>query len=63
VRVIDVQGRLVTTAFSGVLQRGAWTDVVWNGLDADGRPVDPGLFLLSLEAAGRRATVRVAALR
>jgi subtilisin family serine protease len=63
VRVLDMQGRLVRVVFSAELQRGSWADVRWDGIDAEGRPVDPGLFLLSLEAAGQRSTVRVVALR
>jgi subtilisin family serine protease len=63
VRVLDMQGRLVRVVFSDELQRGSWADVRWDGVDADGRPVEPGLFLLSLEAAGQHTTVRVVALR
>jgi hypothetical protein len=37
--------------------------VVWNGTDADGRPVGSGLYLCRLQAAGRSMTIKAILLR
>jgi flagellar hook assembly protein FlgD len=63
-KLYDTTGRLVRTfpnheffVYPGGLQ------VFWNGRDADGRAVRPGMYLAKLEASGRTATARVPFLR
>lgn len=62
-RVLDLSGRVVRGLWSGSLVAGETQTVAWDGLDDGGRAVRPGIYLIGLEAAGRRSTLRVAALR
>ena len=63
VRAFDAGGRLVRELASGSLSPGSVRDVVWRGDDASGRSLQPGLYFLSLEGAGRHETARVVVLR
>lgn len=54
----DLAGRLVRVAASGRLDAGAHA-VGWDGRDASGRAVPPGLYFARLEAAGRGAVARL----
>ncbi|MBK9471248.1 MAG: T9SS type A sorting domain-containing protein [bacterium] len=49
-RVYDVTGRLVRTLLGGGTAREGRNEVVWNGLDAGGRPVSSGVYFYVLEA-------------
>jgi len=63
VRVFDAAGRIVRDLGAGSLAPGAVRDLTWTGDDANGHPLVPGLYFLSLEGAGRHATARVIVLR
>jgi purple acid phosphatase-like protein/calcineurin-like phosphoesterase family protein/flagellar hook capping protein FlgD len=62
VAVLDAQGRLVRA-----LHHAAWAagrhPIRWDGRDGAGRPVAAGLYFVTAESAGRRATVRIVLLR
>jgi flagellar hook capping protein FlgD len=55
VDVIDLQGRVVRTIFSGELPAGP-NSLQWNGRDDAGRLVGSGIYLARLRSAGRTAT-------
>jgi hypothetical protein len=57
-RIHDLSGRLVRR-FHGTANGG----LVWDGRDADGRFVPPGVYFVRAEAEGRAATARVVVLR
>jgi subtilisin family serine protease len=63
VSVVDATGRAVRTLASATPRAGDWYPVTWDGRDADGRAVRPGIYLVVAEAAGRTSAVRVAWLR
>lgn len=54
----DLAGRLVRVAASGWLEAGAH-DVRWDGRDATGRAVPPGLYFARLETARRTSLARI----
>jgi hypothetical protein len=51
--IYDVAGRRVTTLISGQVSAGDHR-ASWNGLDASGRPVAPGIYLLHLRTGERQ---------
>jgi len=53
--VLDLQGHVVRTLFSGHLEAGP-ADVVWDGHDAAGRQMASGTYVARLRAAGRTDT-------
>ena len=55
----DALGRIVR---SYTLSPGH-TDVVWNAVDAEGRPVGSGVYVAVLAHAGRRLTMRMVVAR
>ena len=61
-RIFDAGGRLVRDLWSGTLCCSG-VSVVWDGRNENGEAVASGLFFASFEAAGRRTTTRIAALR
>jgi len=63
VAVFDAVGRHVQDLFDGVLARGEWREAAWDGRDARGHPASPGLYFISLDAAGHRSSVRIISLR
>jgi subtilisin family serine protease len=63
VGVYDMLGRRVSTLWSGTLAAGESRLASWNGKDEDGRAVQSGLYFIACEAGGRRASVRVTAIR
>jgi hypothetical protein len=63
VRVFDLAGREVRQLATGTLQPGTTVSIPWQGDDAHGRTLVPGLYLLDLEGGGRHRTVRVVVLR
>ncbi len=56
--VHDAQGRLVARIADGAFGAGRH-EQVWNGRDASGSPVGPGLYFASFESGGRRESVRI----
>jgi len=52
VAIHDLQGRRLAILQDGLLAAGSHT-LVWNGRDADGRPVASGVYVARLEAGGR----------
>lgn len=60
--VFDVAGRLVTRLEDGVREVGPH-EVVWDGRDAEGRPVGAGAYFLRLDAGGRVAREKFIRLR
>jgi flagellar hook assembly protein FlgD len=48
----DLHGRTVRVLRDGTLPAG-WHRERWDGADAAGRPVSPGVYHVRLEAAGR----------
>lgn len=63
VRVLDMAGREVRRLASGTIQPGTTFSIPWQGDDAHGRTLVPGLYLLDVEGGGRHRTVRVVVLR
>jgi subtilisin family serine protease len=63
VQLYDVTGRRLRTVWSGTLQPGHSHDVSWDGTDRGGRTLASGLYFLTLETPGHRATLRLALLR
>jgi subtilisin family serine protease len=63
IRVLDVRGRTIDHLWSGLLARGEYVTVAWDGRDDGRRMVDPGIYFVALEVGGRVAAARVAALR
>jgi predicted outer membrane repeat protein len=60
--VFDVRGRRVATLHRGLLASGTH-GVAWDGRDAEGRPLAPGIYFLRLEADRAVATRKVVLLR
>jgi hypothetical protein len=58
----DLRGRRVAELVDEVLPAGRHR-VVWSGADDAGRSVASGVYLLRLEAAGERRTVRATLVR
>jgi hypothetical protein len=52
VRLFDVRGRLVCTAFDGALAAGDHT-VAWDGQDDAGRPLPSGTYMVQVLGLGR----------
>lgn len=61
VRIYDAQGRIVRHLWSGELARGRWVTVAWDGRDEAGKR-QAGMFFVTLDAAGRRQSVRIVSL-
>ncbi len=60
VHVFDLSGRLVKPLYSGADLSGHYDHLSWDGRDADGNRVPPGLYLVSLSVEGdARQTSRV----
>ena len=62
-RVFDAGGRWVRDLAEGSLAPGSTLSIRWNGDDASGRTLAPGLYFLDLESAGQHRTDRVVVLR
>jgi len=62
-RVFDAGGRWVRDLAEGNLAPGTTLSIRWNGDDASGRSLAPGLYFLDLESAGQHQTDRVVVLR
>ncbi len=56
--VFDARGRRLITLAEGELPAGEHT-VVWDGNDAQGKPVAAGVYFYQLDAAGERSTKRM----
>ena len=56
--LFDVSGRLVRKLLDRPMPAGE-TEVIWNGHDAEVRPVGPGEYLLRLQAAGAARQIRL----
>jgi hypothetical protein len=52
VRIHDVQGRLVRRLVARDAAAGGGTTIIWDGRDARGRPVAPGIYLASTTGRG-----------
>src|SRR5262249_27178168 len=61
-RVLDVSGRKVAELPQAVARRGL-ARVFWDGRDAHGERLAPGLYLVQAELAGRQLVHRVAITR
>jgi len=55
-RIVDLQGRMVRSLLDTTLDPGPHT-AVWDGLDDNGRPVEPGVYFAKL-SDGRSSVVR-----
>jgi len=60
--LFDLAGRRVRALDEGVRDAGGHV-ARWDGRDDAGQPAPPGLYFVRLEAAGRRATVRLVVVR
>lgn len=58
-RVFDPQGRLVRTLVNESSRPAGDYEAMWDGRDAAGTIVRPGLYLVRLDSGGRRAVQRV----
>ena len=63
VRVFDTTGREVRTLWSGALAYGDVLDIRWDGRNAEGARVRPGLYYVALAAGGDVTAVRIVALQ
>lgn len=61
-RVYDVSGRLVRTLIDG-RQAAGRKQVIWNGLDDQGRNVVSGVYFYRLQAPGYRKTLKMVLIR
>lgn len=61
-RVYDTAGRLVRTLAEGRIEAGRH-EVSWNGTDAAGKPVSPGVYFYRLTTAAETLTGRMALIR
>jgi len=61
-KVYDINGRLVATLASGTVEAGSHR-VSWDGTDAEGRGVAPGIYLYRLDTPGRTITRKMALMR
>jgi flagellar basal-body rod modification protein FlgD len=59
--VVDVQGRHVRTLVDGDRAAGTYR-AAWDGRDGNGRAVPAGVYFVRLDAAGERASRKVAML-
>jgi hypothetical protein len=62
VDVFDLAGRRVATPWDGPLEAGE-RRVEWDGRDAPGSPVAPGLYVVRVAAAGRLRTAKLLRVR
>ena len=62
VEVFDAGGRRVTTLLDGFVKAGPQT-VRWTGADDVGHPVDSGVYLCRIEAAGTSKTLKLMLMR
>jgi|GEM_PF-6044127 len=60
--VYNLRGQRVTTLAKGDYTRGDYS-LVWNGNDADGRPVSSGVYFCRMQAGGRTATGKLLLLK
>jgi len=60
--VYDVEGRLVKTLAGSVFPAGAH-ELEWDGSDAGGRRVSPGIYFTKIETGGRTLSSKVVVLR
>lgn len=60
--VFDIAGRRVVTLADGWVGAG-WRQVVWDGLDRDGRKAASGVYFCRLTAGGERHVIRLVLLR
>ena len=58
--IFDLRGRLVRTIGGGDGAAGFFS---WDGLDASGRAVAPGIYLIRIDSAGSRLTGKITILR
>lgn len=56
--IFDVRGRRVATLFDGIQTEGGH-DLVWTGLDGQGRPLGNGVYFMSLEYGGEVRTSKI----
>jgi len=61
-QIHDVNGRLVTTLQDGVLSQGP-NEVVWRGMDQDGKSVSSGIYMVSLQSKNFSQTEKLVLLR
>jgi hypothetical protein len=62
VEVFDAGGRRVSTLLDGFVKAGPQT-VRWTGADDSGRPVNSGVYVCRLEAAGTSKTIKLMLMR
>jgi aminopeptidase N len=60
--VFDVRGARVRSLDAGRLRAGPH-ELPWDGRERDGRPVEPGIYIVKLESAGEVRTQRVVVIR
>jgi flagellar hook assembly protein FlgD len=63
VTVFNRAGRMVRQVASGLSLPGGAGVVHWDGKDRDGRVVEEGLYIVTVEALGERQTQTLAVLR
>lgn len=58
-RVHDAAGRLVRVLVDGEIRAAGGHEAAWDGLDAGGRLLPTGVYVATIEAAGRRESVKL----
>ena len=58
IEVFDIRGRQVIVLADGRYDAG-WQQVRWNGRNADGRPVAPGMYFARVETRKQAATAKI----
>jgi hypothetical protein len=62
ITVYDCQGRLICGLEGSPAGAGRWTST-WDGRDAEGHAMGPGIYFYKLRAGGRQATIKSVKLR
>lgn len=62
IAVYDVQGRLVSKLVEGEVQTGVH-ELVWDGKDAQGRPISAGIYFIKMNSDGFRQQEKIVVLR
>jgi flagellar hook assembly protein FlgD len=62
ITVLDLQGRRLAVLFDGFHQAGRWS-VSWDGRDAGGTSVPPGIYFVRAQAGNLAASRKIVLLR
>ncbi len=61
--IYDLNGRMVTTLFTGTLPRGTQSGMTWDGTDASGRPLPSGVYFVRASVGRQQLQRKMVLLR